>query len=156
MPLAGPSFQTGCQLVVYKPNNYQFAKQGAVQSSTRILKLMVDTISTNAASIQNYNNTGPNLVSANQLYYGDQNNYLNIQKNKAPQCNTTWPLNMSQSRQYQNKKFCHYNQLPIYQNPASKPFSYRFYPATVFSSNHFNQSPGTYLNTAGTTSHQQV
>jgi hypothetical protein len=156
MPIAGPSFQTGCQLVVYKPNNYQYAKQGAVQSSTRILKLMVDTISTNAASINNYNNTGANLVSANELYSGDDNNYLNIQKNKALPCNTPWPLNMSQSRQYQNKKFCYYNQLPSYQNPASKPFSTRYYPGTVFSSNHFNQSPGTYLNTTGTSSRQQV
>ena len=63
MPLAGPSNQTGCQLVVYKPNNYQFAKQGAVDSSTRNLKLNVDTISTNAASIQNYNNADPRLVT---------------------------------------------------------------------------------------------
>jgi hypothetical protein len=156
MSVAGPSFQTGCQLVVYKPNNYQYAKQGAVQSSTRILKLMVDTISTNAASINNYNNTGANLVSANELYTGDDNNYLNIQKNKASPCNTPWPLNMSQSRQYQNKKFCYYNQLPSYQNPASKPSSTRYYPGTVFSSNHFNQSPGTYLNTSGTTNRQQV
>jgi hypothetical protein len=58
MPLSGPSNPAGCQLVVYKPNNYQYAKQGAVDSSTRNLKLVVDTISTNAASIQNYNNTG--------------------------------------------------------------------------------------------------
>jgi hypothetical protein len=38
----------GCSQVYYKPNNSQFAKQGAVSSSTRILKLNVDTISINA------------------------------------------------------------------------------------------------------------
>jgi hypothetical protein len=38
----------GCSQVYYKPNNPQFASQGAVSSSARILKLNVDTISTNA------------------------------------------------------------------------------------------------------------
>jgi hypothetical protein len=143
MPLSGPSNPAGCQLTVYKPNNYQYAKQGAVSSSTRNLKLNVDTISTNAASINNYNNTG-NLVSANQLYAGDNPNLINLQKNKAPGCNTPWPLNFSQSGPFQNKKFCHYNQLPQYQNPASQPSPYRYFPGTVFSSNHFSQSPNTY------------
>jgi len=108
MPPSGPSNPAGCQLTVYKPNNYQFAKQGAVSSSTRLLKLNVDTISTNAASIQNYNNTGPLLVTANQLYAGDANNYSNLLKNKAPTCNTPYPLNFRQTGPYQNKKFCHY------------------------------------------------
>ena len=30
MPLSGPSNPAGCQLTVYKPNNYQYAQQGAV------------------------------------------------------------------------------------------------------------------------------
>jgi len=149
MPLSGPSNPIGCQLVTYKPNNYQFAKQGAVDSSTRNLKLNVDTISTNAASIQNYNNTGPLLVTANQIYAGDANNNINIEKNKAPTCNTPWPLNFSQSRQYQNKKFCHYKTLPEYQNPVSQPSPYRYYPGIVTSSNHFSQSPNTYNTTTG-------
>jgi hypothetical protein len=38
----------GCSQVYYKPNNPQFAIQGAVSSSTKILKLNVETISTNA------------------------------------------------------------------------------------------------------------
>jgi hypothetical protein len=160
MPLAGPSNQTGCQLVVYKPNNYQFAKQGAVSSSTRNLKLNVDTISTNAAAIKTYrpnqtvqvyyNNTGQKLVNAQELYRGIDNNILNLQKNKAPLCNAPWPVNFPQSRQFQNKKFCYYRQLPEYQLPVSKPFSTRYYPATVFSSNHFSKSANTYLNTTGT------
>jgi hypothetical protein len=82
VPFAGPSNANNCKLTVYKPNNYQFAKQGAVSSSTRMLKLNVDTISTNAASIQNYNNTGPLLVTANQLYAGDTVNTINLLKNK--------------------------------------------------------------------------
>jgi len=149
MPLAGPSNPAGCQLVTYKPNNYQFAKQGAVDSSTRNLKLNVDTISTNAASIQNYNNTGPLLVTANQLYAGYDNNIINLNKNKAPTCNTPWPLNFSQSRQFQNKKFCHYRRLQEYQVPASQPSPYRYYPGVVTSSNHFSQSPNTYNTTTG-------
>jgi len=150
MPLSGPSNPVGCQLVVYKPNNYQYAKQGAVNSSTRNLKLNVDTISTNAASIQNYNNTGPLLVNANEIYAGVNNNISNIYKNKAPTCNTPWPLNFSHSRQYQNKKLCYYKQLPEYQLPASAPSTYRYYPTSVTSSNHFSQSPNTYNTTTGT------
>ena len=127
MPLSGPSNPVGCQLVVYKPNNYQFAKQGAVDSSTRNLKLNVDTISTNAASIQNYNNTGPLLVDANQLYAGIDPILSNLYKNKAPTCNTPWPLNFSQSGKYQNKKICHYKSLPQYQNPVSQQSPYRYF-----------------------------
>jgi hypothetical protein len=161
MPLAGPSNQTGCQLVVYKPNNYQFAKQGAVDSSTRNLKLNVDTISTNAASIQNYNNadprlvtpyysnTGPELVSANEIYAGNNPNVINLLKNKAPTCNTPLPLNFRQSGPFQNKKRCYYKQLPQFQVPASQPSPYRYFPGTVFSSNHFSQSPNTYNTTFG-------
>ena len=138
MPLTGPSNPAGCQLVVYKPNNYQYAKQGAVDSSTRNLKLNVNTISTNAASIQNYNNTGPQLVSANQLYAGNSPNISNLTKNKVPGCNTPTVF------QYQNKKLCYYKRLPEYQVPASQPSPYRYFPGTVFSSNHFSQSPNTY------------
>lgn len=43
-----PSNPRGCSQVYYKPNNPQFAKQGGVSSSTRTLKLNVDTISTAA------------------------------------------------------------------------------------------------------------
>lgn len=150
MPLTGPSNPSACQLTVYKPNNYQFATQGAVSSSARMLKLNVNTISTNAASIQNYNNMGAQLVTANQLYAGDSNTYTNLLKNKAASCNTPWPLNMSQSRQYQNKKFCHFQAaMPSYQMPASQPSTYRYFPGTVFSSNHYSQSPNTYTTSAG-------
>jgi hypothetical protein len=153
MPPSGPNNPTGCQLTVYKPNNYQYAKQGSVSSSTRILKLNVDTISTNAASIQNYNNTG-NLVTANELYRGNNNNTMNLLKNKAPTCNTPWPVNFPQSGRFQNKKFCYYRQLPQYQNPVSQPSPYRYFPGTVFSSNHYSQSPNTYNTTTGTAAYK--
>lgn len=51
--VSGPSNPKGCSQVYYKPNNPQFAKQGGVSSSTRILKLNVDTISTAAAKNRN-------------------------------------------------------------------------------------------------------
>lgn len=147
MPLSGPSNPAGCQLVVYKPNNYQYAKQGAVDSSTRNLKLMVDTISTNAASIQNNNNTGPLLINANQIYAGVDPSVANMYKNKAPNCNSPLPLNFF--RKYQNKKSCYYKQLPVYQVPVSQPSPYRYYPSVSTNSNHFSQSPNTYNTTTG-------
>jgi hypothetical protein len=139
VPFAGPSNPNGCKLTVYKPNNPQYAKQGAVSNSTRLLKLNVDTISTNAASIQNKNNTGLLLLTANELYRGNNNNVTNLLKNKAPTCNSPTIY------QYQNKKLCHYKKmLPEYQVPVSQPSPYRYYPATVFRSNHYSQSPNTY------------
>lgn len=96
----------GCTLTVYKPNNPQFAQQGAVSSSTRLLKLNVNTISTNAASLQNYNNTGQFLVNANELYAGEDNS-KNFWKQKVPSCNATPPLNMRQTRPHvNNKRYC--------------------------------------------------
>lgn len=52
MPPSGPSNPAGCKLVVYKPSNYQFATQGGVESSTRTLKLTVDTINTSITSMR--------------------------------------------------------------------------------------------------------
>lgn len=46
---------TGCQNVIYKPSNYQYATQGAVSSSDRMLKLNVDTINKNRKSIKDAN-----------------------------------------------------------------------------------------------------
>jgi hypothetical protein len=140
MPLSGPSNPTGCQLVVYKPNNYQYAKQGAVDSSTRNLKLNVDTIQTNANSIHNFNNTTPQLITSNELYAGNANNYANLLKNKSPTCNS------SNINTFQNKKSCVYTTLQSFQLPASQPGTYRYYPKSIFSSNHYSQSPNTYHN----------
>jgi hypothetical protein len=45
-----PNTPHGCKLVVYKPNNPQFATEGGVDSSTRTFKLAVTTIETNKAN----------------------------------------------------------------------------------------------------------
>jgi hypothetical protein len=50
-----PTNTTGCQNVVYKPSNYQYATQGAVSSSDRMLKLNIDTINKNRKSIKEAN-----------------------------------------------------------------------------------------------------
>lgn len=130
VPFAGPSNPNGCKLTVYKPNNPQFAVQGAVDSSTRMLKLNVDTISTNAAAIHN------------------KNSYVNYEKNKVPNCNSPTIF------QFQNKKLCYYKSLPEYQNPKSQPSPYRYYPTAVTSSNHFSQSPNTYNTTSGSAAYK--
>ena len=126
VPFAGPSNPNGCKLTVYKPNNPQYAVQGAVDSSTRMLKLNVDTITTNSASIHN------------------RNSYVNYAKNKVPGCNTPTVF------QFQNKKSCYYKSLPQYQVPVSQPSPYRYFPGVTTSSNHFSQSPNTYNTTTGT------
>jgi hypothetical protein len=46
---------TGCQNVIYKPSNYQYATQGAVSSSDRMLKLNMETIDKNRKSIKDAN-----------------------------------------------------------------------------------------------------
>jgi hypothetical protein len=66
MPPTGPSNFLACKLVVYKPNNYQFAQQGGVTASTLTFKKNVTTIQKNL-----YN------ISKNNQY---------IYKNKAPPC----------------------------------------------------------------------
>jgi len=137
MPITGPNNPRGCKLVVYKPNNYQFAKQGAVSSSTGLLKLKVDTITTNAASFNNYdanlNTTVPQLTNG----ISPQNPF--ILKSKSANCNSPsiFP--------FQNKKACYYQKYMAYQVPISQPSPYRYYPSTVFSSNHFSPSSITYL-----------
>lgn len=121
VPISGPNNPVGCKLVVYKPSNPQFAKQGSVSSSTRMLKLNVDTIQTNAASL-NRNNV--NLVNSVNNTVTPEN--TTIFKNKAPTCNNPSII------RFQNKKSCYltpqYNLYGIPNQPA-------------FSSNHFAQSP---------------
>lgn len=52
--------ERGCARVYYKPNNPQFAQQGAVSSSTRTLKLDVVTVDT-AAAARARTRTGTNV-----------------------------------------------------------------------------------------------
>lgn len=67
--ISGPSNPRGCSQVIYKPNNPQFAKQGGVSSSTRILKLNVDTITTAAYKQRKFKS---GIDSENQYLYKDK------------------------------------------------------------------------------------
>lgn len=143
VPLSGPTNPVGCKLVVYKPNNPQFATQGSVSSSTRNLKLNVDTITTNAASF-NKNNANLNNAIAS-ITAGQSNNIPFILKNKAPNCNNP-PIFA-----YQNHKACYYSKNKSYSTPNIP--SVRGYDINMinyqsaFPSNHFSQSPNTYITT---------
>jgi hypothetical protein len=113
VPLSGPNNPIGCKLTIYKPNNPQYAQQGAVDSSTRLLKLNVTTIEKNAAS---YRSTP-------------------LGKNKpAPGCEKP-PLNFFPTT-YQNNKACRYLRKTDYSTSIlqlNSPFSRL--------SNHYRQSP---------------
>jgi hypothetical protein len=140
IPISGPTNPAQCKAVVYKPNNYQFAKQGAVASSTSTLKLKVDTITTNAASFNNYNANMSIPYATTEITDGIPVFNPFVLKSKTANCNVP-PI-----YPYQNKKSCYYNsQLPSYQIPVSQPSPYRYYPSTVFSSNHYSPSSITYL-----------
>jgi hypothetical protein len=135
VPIEGPTNPKGCKLVVYKPNNYQYAQQGAVSSSTRILKLNVDTISTNYATF-NRNDEGVKYTPNSLINYSNTNIPF-ILKNKSAKCGNPriFP--------FQNHKACYLNQefaTPNTPNILNAPTVYTT-RQPVFSSNHFRQSP---------------
>lgn len=47
-----PTITNKCKKTVYKPNNYKYAKQGAVSSSNRLLQLNVEAINKNLSQIK--------------------------------------------------------------------------------------------------------
>jgi hypothetical protein len=96
--ISGPSNPKGCSQVYYKPNNPQFAKQGGVSSSTRTLKLTVDTINTSAYNQRKIKSSN-SPVDTNATY---------IYKDKVPQCQAqTYTGNpFFFSGQHQNKLIC--------------------------------------------------
>lgn len=104
--VSGPSNPKGCAQVIYKPNNPQFAKQGAVSSSTRTLKLNVNTITTAAATRRNPSGFDTNTATA--IAYGNPYFTPYILKDKAPVCQAqTFTGNpFFFSGQYQNKLIC--------------------------------------------------
>jgi len=140
MPLSGPSNRLGCKLTVYKPSNPQFAVQGAVDSSTRMLKLNVDTISTNAASFGKKHSD----ATANEISQGANTTIPFILKNKATPCNIppVYPFQNHKSCSNLGKKFNTPN-TPVLN--GSNIHFIRLQPP--FSSNHFSQSPNTYNTT---------
>ena len=85
-----PGTPKSCNPVVYKPSNPQFATQGAVSSSTRMLKLNRTTIDTNLASFNN-NTLGQKLSYADGHCYGN-NNVPFILKNKVEPIRPTYYL----------------------------------------------------------------
>jgi hypothetical protein len=101
--LEGPNNPKGCKKVYYKPNNPQYAQQGGVSSSTRTLKLQVDTITKNAADQVKYNRTAALLDLTNNTP-----NIPFIYKSKTPPCiPSTYIGNpFFFSGQNQNKKIC--------------------------------------------------
>ncbi len=75
VPITGPTDPIGCKLVVYKPNNSQFAQQGAVSSSTLNLKLNVTTIEKNLAHLPR------NIIFKNKAQPCQAGNYIGTYQN---------------------------------------------------------------------------
>jgi hypothetical protein len=105
--VSGPSNPKGCAQVIYKPNNPQFAKQGGVSSSTRILKLNVDTITTAAYRQRKLRSGNPSNIST-EMQYGFNPNVPYIYKDKVPSCQAqTYSGNpFFFQGQHQNKLIC--------------------------------------------------
>lgn len=108
--VSGSSNPKGCSQVYYKPNNPQYAKQGAVSSSTRILKLNVDTINTVAYKQRKLKSGNPSNI-ATAIQYGFNPNTPYIYKDKVPQCQSqTYTGNpVFFQGQHQNKLICKTN-----------------------------------------------
>ena len=103
----GPSNPKGCKRVYYKPNNAQYATQGAVSSSTRTLKLDVNTIEKNAYNQKQiiYANLATKLYSGEIPSFDNNKGYNNIDSNKCqPQTFTGNPFFFQ--GQHQNKNIC--------------------------------------------------
>jgi len=83
----GPKHAFGCKLVVYKPNNPQFAQQGGVSSSTRTLKLNVTTIDKNIANIRRLRGAG---ITNSMTQQGDLPITPFIYKTKVENCNPAY------------------------------------------------------------------
>lgn len=100
VPITGPTNPAGCKLVVYKPNNYQFAQQGAVSSSTRILKLNVTTIEKNLAGYNRDQKKGIEIGQNQVIGVYPNPDVPYLYKNKSEKCNA-----QTQTR-FQNHKSC--------------------------------------------------
>jgi len=102
----------GCKRVYYKPNNPQFANEGAVSSSTQILKLNVDTIGTNEALNNRYNKL---------TTLSDTPNIPYIYKFKSEKCNpATYSGNpFFFSGQHQNHMICSKQSADVSKNYVS-------------------------------------
>lgn len=97
VPINGPSNPRGCKLVIYKPSNPQFATQGGVSSSTQLLKLTTDTISSNLYSINKLSGSATTSKFGNTPF---------IYKNKYTTCNNS---NSTYMRSYNRQKKCNFS-----------------------------------------------
>tara|TARA_B100000963_G_scaffold361442_1_gene396894 strand:- start:3550 stop:4431 length:882 start_codon:yes stop_codon:yes gene_type:complete len=77
-------YNNKCNKTIYKPNNKKFAKQGSVESSTRLLRLKYDTITKNGSSFtsaygREAANAGKykNSISGNTIYFNKDKTNLN-------------------------------------------------------------------------------
>jgi hypothetical protein len=68
-----PDVNNTCDLVIYKPNNSQFAVQGAVDSSTRSARLKYNTITTNNSSY--YRELNQNIKYSADPVFFSKNKY---------------------------------------------------------------------------------
>ena len=104
IPFAGANNPIGCKLVVYKPNNSQFAQQGAVSSSTRILKLNVTTIEKNLSGYNRQQKIGAELGIGAVTTSGGVPAIPFLYKNKAPYCTQDYFTNFTP--RFQNPRTC--------------------------------------------------
>ena len=91
---------SGASTVIFKPNNYQYSVQGAVDSSTRIEKLKLNTINTNANSLRSA--FGNEAASACRFTGSSDTPYFLKNKYQPPICSETNLI----ARYRQNKRIC--------------------------------------------------
>lgn len=93
--------ESKCNKTYYKPNNKKFAKQGSVESSTRLLRLKNDTINKNGASF----NSAYGRQAANAGSYRNSINgstiYFEKDKHNLNSCSSL-PLNFRQKNKNSN------------------------------------------------------
>lgn len=73
----------GCKKVIYKPNNYQYAQQGAVTNSARMLRLNVNAIDKYISNIKVPTNTmiyKNKVEKCNPAYYRKNGDRIQCQK----------------------------------------------------------------------------
>lgn len=90
----------GASTVIFKPNNRQYSVQGAVDSSTRIEKLKLNTINTNANSLRAA--FGNEAASACKYTGSSDTPYFLKNKYQPPICSQTNTVSMYR----QNKRIC--------------------------------------------------
>ena len=94
---------SGASTVIFKPNNHQYSVQGAVDSSTRIEKLKLNTINTNANSLRSA--FGNEAASACRFTGSGDTPFFLKNKYQPPICSETNLVALYR----QNKRICNYN-----------------------------------------------